>query len=95
MNRIIEPINIASLIFIIVTCLVIKGIYSKIHEEELNEAEKALVESYQANYQNVLDRYNEKLPMRMTDYLAPTITKLQLSNDTLIVICNLGENHYW
>lgn len=86
MNRVFSPINIASLIFIVITIFTIDGIRKKARSEERDKAQSELVAHYQSDYQEMLDAANAKLPMRLTDWLAPYVDELRLEGDTLIVM---------
>lgn len=92
MNRVISPINIASLIFIIVTYFTIDGMYKSERRAEREQAQSELAAYYQSNYQEILDDANAKLPMRLMDWLAPYVDQLSLEGDTLNVACHRDED---
>lgn len=92
MNRVFSPINIASLIFIVITIFTIDGIRKKERNAERDKAQSELAARYQSDYQEILDETNSKLPMRLMDWLAPYVDELRLEGDTLNVICHVDRD---
>lgn len=93
MNRVTSPINIASLIFIIVTCLTIDGISKSERRAEREKVQSELVAHYQSDYKEILDAAAAKLPMQLNDYLVPYVDQLRLEGDTLNVICHIDNDY--
>lgn len=92
MNRVISPINIASLIFIIVTCFTIDGMYKSERRAKREQAQSELADHYQSNYQDMIAATNAKLPMRLTDWLAPYVDQLSLEGNTLNLACHVDKD---
>ena len=94
MNRITSPLNVASLIFIVLTIVCVSEVRSSQRRAAYDAATVAYLDDLKDNRDTYLYRVKKQLPVQAEDWLAPMFTSVEYSDSCVLFRCNYDNSYY-
>lgn len=88
MNRILSPLNVASLIFIVLTIICVSEVRSSQRRAAFDEATDAYVAALRENPDSYVNSVEAQLPLRTVEWLSPMFTSVEQADGCVVLHCN-------
>ena len=95
MNRITSPLNVASLIFIVLTIVCVSEVRSSQRRAAYDAATVAYLDELKAKRDTCFNKVKKQLPVQAEDWLAPMFTSVEYSDSCVLFRCNYDNSRYY